>query len=288
MSRRSCTLVALMIPSPIPERKLFLREAVFEIIAFIVTILGAIITFASTRHSGVTPTEVQRLAMALYATDQTTELIKFAGTTPSSDPFPYFALLTTVIGLILLFWVKFIKARARDIELDEMKSPEGLRGCAHVLHGILEALTGDSDGTSLRITIFRISSDGTGTCLEQAIDYVGKSRSTGMARKFEVSQGIIGLAFRTKEAHIAAREDGDNNEYVKELIERWGYTVEQASRMDHSRLEFVAVPITSKSNEELLGIVYIDSKVKGSLEPHIEEIVAACGGFATYIEERFK
>lgn len=274
------------IPPTKPRRKPYETETAQEIAAFCVAILGLAVQATLGIVDKTQPDIAQRLAMAMYEPDSG-QLRKLA-TDPAKFPtWQMVGWIVTAIGLALLFYVKSQRARGKDDAEAVAKSPEGLRGCAFVLHSTLKIRLGiEKDDGVLRVTCYGLTS-GSVQELEQSIDYVGTAEPSGVGRTFPVHVGVIGLAARTGEAQCAARTAQSDEDYKKELVEEWGYSAEMAAKITLDRKSFIAVPIMGKE-DKVIGIVYADSSIENAFTNELDLVGAAASGFAAYIKERYE
>ena len=169
-----------------------------------------------------------------------------------------------------------------------MSNPEGLRGCAHVLYSQLKfALDVRGDDGTLRVTVHRVTEEDSE--LEQVIDYVGVTRPFGKTRRFSIRSGVIGFAARTGETKLAERtEDSSDEDYIRELVDQWGYTRSEAEKVSLDRKTIIAVPIQGRSGETL-GVVMVDFSRTCAFDDNCLALIGrATVGFSAYIDERFK
>jgi len=153
----------------------------------------------------------------------------------------------TTVKLTVIWWTK-----------EKLRSAHRLESSLYALHAILSSDADEANPPKLRVTIHVPTPNEKE--LEQVLDYVGDSRAGATAgRKFSVSCGIIGEAFRRKETLAATRQSADTEGYVKELIEDWGYTESDARKRDHSAMSWLAIPLESGDKKRVEGIVYCDS-----------------------------
>lgn len=76
-----------------------------------------------------------------------------------------------------------------------------------------------------------------GRALIQVIDYVGNDRAghTG-GRRFPANAGLVAQVLQAGSGLAASREIANHEVYVRELVEKWGYTEEAARRRDMSAM----------------------------------------------------
>jgi hypothetical protein len=87
----------------------------------------------------------------------------------------------------------------------------------------------------------------------QAVDYV--PQGNGRGRSFPLSEGIAGESFTTKQQLV--ENFTDQAEYDKDMVTKYGYSVEQLSKRTRSRRSYMAVPIVSDA-ERVVAVVYFD------------------------------
>jgi hypothetical protein len=124
--------------------------------------------------------------------------------------------------------------------------------------------------------------------LQQVLDYVGHSRGGKTAgRKFPIQSGIIGWAVRAKKTANAFRAKPDYNEYLDELVTKWGYTPEDAKRLDRDSMAWLAIPLENQ-NKEVEGVLYIDSVDPAFFtDTRINLAHSAAAGIAVYAGKRY-
>ena len=231
---------------------------------------------------------MQRLAQALMGPDSEQKLASLASTQSGAVWPSLLGAGLTLVGLVLLLYLKYLKARDQDLNEDQISSPEGLRGCAHVLYSQLKfALDVQKEDGTVRVTVHRVTEEDSE--LEQVIDYVGTARPSGKTRRFSIRSGVIGFAARTGETKLAERtEDSTDEDYVRELVDQWGYTRSEAEQVSLDRKTIIAVPIRGHSGETLEVVMVDCSRTRAFDENCLVLIGRAAVGFSAYIDERFK
>lgn len=179
-------------------------------------------------------------------------------------------------------------------EKRRLMAPSDLQGCALVLWRILRYF--DSipmeDSACLRITVHRVEKDEPDKLI-QAIDYVG-GRGGGEGREFSSSLGIIGLILRSNQndseikSVFAKRRSTNHESFVKEMVEEWGYSVDEARNLTQDRASWAAV-ILSDDNDNPTGVLYLDSNTPDYFDGNQtrEIIVRGAGGVAQFIRGRY-
>jgi hypothetical protein len=69
------------------------------------------------------------------------------------------------------------------------------------------------------------------------------------------------LVARTGSLAFASRADGSAESFVDEMVQEWGYTVEEAQRLTPGRNSWLSCPITSTGDGPVIGVVYLDSAI---------------------------
>lgn len=181
--------------------------------------------------------------------------------------------------------------RQRDKETERSESPRDLSGCLHVLYQLLHKQCELEEADAVRVTLYRVVPKDEGNeeaeFLEQVVPYVGGGG--GVGRQFSIKSGIIGRAYRTGDPFTARRRSDDYGEFIDELVEEWSYTAPEAKQHTEDRFAWMAIPLAGKG-DEIIGIVYIDSKQKTlfSSEETKQLAIIGCFGIANYINERYK
>jgi hypothetical protein len=206
----------------------------------------------------------------------------------------FWAAVVAILWIATASLVKVRIAHTEDKERQQQHSPEGLAGCLHVLYRYLQAASGftESEREKLRMTIHRVveaeKEAAEPEWLEQVVPYVGGPGGKP-GRRFRIASGIIGLAVRDKQPVEASRESDDYAAFLRELIQKWGYTRAEAQGIQEDRQSWMAVPIFDK-NQEVLGTVFLDSNQRNFFAGEEKQmlIIRACSGVANYIEERYR
>ena len=165
----------------------------------------------------------------------------------------------------------------------------GLVGCLHTLDSVLRASSEQEMDHGLRLTIHTPVDGPHGKQLEQVVDYVstdGKLRK-GAGRRFMQQCGILGKAYRTAEPFIAVREQEDYEKYLKELMEKWNYSEEQAKALRIDGKSFMAAPLIGDGNT-VEAVLYLDSSRANYFTPNRVKLVEnACSGIALFIGREY-
>ena len=195
-------------------------------------------------------------------------------------------------ALVVAAVYRIFRARRKDQKEDDARDPGDLSGCVHVLYSILAKRLSIAapDGT-LRITLYRVEKSTNSTdpdSLEQVIDYVGGGGGS-KGRVFSSKSGIIGLVARTGDPTRARRRGTTPEECLKELMSKWGYTAAEAKEISVDRLAWMAVPIYGESPNNVIGVLYLDSKRPELFDDsNVQKIVLyATMGIARFVELRY-
>ena len=273
----------MKIPTVRRVRRSYESEAKQEIWAFGVARTGLCVQVASSTVDKVSRSPAEAIAWAMYQPDRGLERHKLATADHPISPILIVGWVLSLIGILWVARMRFLRGKAKDIAMNQAESPEGLRGCAHVLHGILIlALGKEKEPNAVRVTVYGIEGD----FLEQSIEYVGCAGGK-VGRRFPISVGIIGKAARTREMQTGERRASTEDDYMKELVEDWGFTFEMARKIVKGRQSFIAVPIMDEAGTPV-GVVYADSTEKEAFNGLEQYVAASTKGMTAYISERFK
>lgn len=169
----------------------------------------------------------------------------------------------------------------------ESETTHELDGCLHVLHSYLIS---DLDASSCRVrAAIHVPTDG-GQQLLQVTEYVGDKYSSGKAgRKFPVQSGIVGRAYRSREALVATKQNEDREAFLHELINEWGYSEKDALEVDPYSKTWMAVPITKSGDGPVFGVIFVDATIlEFFTEKRQEFVLFATSGIADYVVRRYK
>jgi len=107
---------------------------------------------------------------------------------------------------------------------------------------------------------------------------------TGSDRRFRVSKGVIGYAYRAKECLVVSLkgdEYADAPVFRRYMMKSWGYDQKEANDLTTDRRAYLAAPIIS-SQEEIVGILYCDSRNPNAFDlPETERLVVKLTPFFT-------
>jgi hypothetical protein len=137
-----------------------------------------------------------------------------------------------------------------------------LEACLHLLHELLLWPDKDESTSKLRLTVHAPTPDG--KHFEQLLDYVGDNRALATGgRKSAIQCGIVGFVYRTQaETGMAMdRTNDDYEKFISEMVENWGYTREDAAKLNRETMTWMAVPLFNKSR--IVCILYGDACVRG-------------------------
>lgn len=193
--------------------------------------------------------------------------------------------------LVVIQVIKVISAYKQEAKEDELRSHDGLQAALIVLHAVVkDALTQKFSGDpGLRATFHRVVPPlSEPEQLEQIVPYVGGD-CDGEGRKFPIRAGITGGAVRQKTVLIMDRQGQDDVEYKKELISAWNYTEADVKKMTMDRFSAMAIPVTTQTGDQVLGVIYIDAKRRScfSSEDIQKLVIAATGGITQYVGVRY-
>lgn len=221
-----------------------------------------------------------------------------AGAFTLSDPSGVWSpvLIVASVWLLGASGLKIKQAYDEDKSIDRDNEHHGITACLHVLHATLEhhgkvEYSGtDPTAFDLRVTFHRVVEPlDDPKELEQLVDYVG-GRGGGKGRMLNVQSGITGQAVRENNVFMMDRDVQDVEEYRRILVSDWHYRKSEADKLTADRFSAIAVPITSKSDENLvLGVVYMDSKMENFFNRvKLQEcVVNCCTGLTRFIGERY-
>jgi hypothetical protein len=189
---------------------------------------------------------------------------------------------------VLAFSAAIVKAILSWKEKRKTRSHTGLDGCLFTLHSVLASAEAGAD-PGLRLTIHTpVSAKKSENQLEQMIDYVSSDpkRRVGAGRRFMQQCGILGDAYRTGKVILAVREQEDYEGYIKELVEKWHYSEDQARALNPNARSFMAVPLSGEDGVE--AVLYVDStKLNYFTENRRVLVESACVGIALFIRRRY-
>lgn len=190
--------------------------------------------------------------------------------------------ITSAVGVAVL---SVAKAIVQWRQHQEKQSTHELAGCLYVLYSILSCRSNDPDNR-IRLTIYVPRNC---THMEQLLEYVGaKYPGRKAGRRFPISVGIVGLAFRAGRPFAAERQNEDSQLFLRELVEEWGYTEKEAKDLDESSRSYMAIPLGGDGEYPVYGVVYADSTISGFFDDDVTEILlTACLGIADYVVGRY-
>jgi hypothetical protein len=108
----------------------------------------------------------------------------------------------------------------------------------------------------------------------QLLDYYPGGGGAG--RAFPVRRGVLGLAWRTGEPQV----EGKVSTVPRELVIRWGMTIQEATAAGQGRKSFLCVVL--KDRKSAVGVFYLDSKQPAAFgttvenNPIVSAITKAC------------
>ena len=280
-------------PLPAVKKKLspHERQATGEIIAMVIGVAGLLSPlFHQIVHVDSGP-GVKDLAKAMLQGDFA--LLKLsAQETPPDIPAIVF-LCVGLIGLVSLSILRWRRAADLDRKALDEENLIGLRGALMVIHSLIIGAHPDLTGADgeVRLTVYTLipSSDGGDPVFEQSMEYVGSSERGKAGRTFQADAGVIGWCRDESKPVIADRRASleQDDEYVREIVETWKFTLEQAQKMRKDRMSFGAFPIFSGSMNSLASVLYLDSSHAFAFDPMESTLVDAAAGLAEYIRARY-
>ncbi|MCU0689383.1 MAG: hypothetical protein MUE97_06565 [Phycisphaerales bacterium] len=128
--------------------------------------------------------------------------------------------------------------------------------------------------SAFRACVYRLSdaprSDGPRD-LERVTQYcVGAGGNPGdVGKRVSSACGVIGLAYRTGEVQVASRKSDDREAFLKEMIEEWGFSPEEAPTLNDTRWSFLAIPL--KSQTVVDAVIFVDSEIKNCFDDKVVE-----------------
>ncbi len=192
------------------------------------------------------------------------------------------------LGVVL----RIVRARQKDRDRAALESPQDLLGCVHVLYGQLcqRCGIGEDNHPRLRITVHRVVPPANGEAtqsLEQVIPYVG-DKGGKAGRYFTIKSGLIGLAVRENAPFVMKWDGTDPAEFIRELKTKYNYTNDEADRLVTYRRSWFAVPISGKRENEVIGVMFLDSGDPEFFNDEVRSLIIHAGfGIANYIRERY-
>lgn len=207
-------------------------------------------------------------------------------------PWIFWLAVTSCAWLVVAGALKVYLGKKQDAAEDEARSHDGLRAALHVLHAsVAQAgeLAQDEKDKCLRVTFHRVVPPlGNSDKIEQIVPYVGGNHG-GEGRTFHIRSGITGKAIRENALLIMDRRSDSFEDYKKQLISEWGYTQKDAEKFTSDRFSFMAVPVTDKDGQDVLGVVYLDCCNKNFFATDAVKtaVLNGCAGVVRYIGERY-
>lgn len=181
-----------------------------------------------------------------------------------------------------------LKIWAQSAGQEIERSGRELEGCLFVLHSILTEDTVNSDG-QVRLALHVPVDEG--QFLQQVTPYAGEPGSESkVGRRFKVQPGIIGKAYRERQAQIADRLSDDPEEIVRELMTSWNYSERDAMDVDPSTRSWMAVPLILVDDASTVhGVLYCDATARDySTEARQKVIFDGCIGIARFVGVRYR
>ena len=205
-----------------------------------------------------------------------------------------FTLYAAATWLVFAGLAKTLNALETEKVADEKFDHDGLQ--ASML--VLTASAGHACGLTLqnrktlRATFLRaVPSNKVVQTLEQIVPYCGGDAGDGgTGRQFNVSRGISGLCFRTRDLQTWHMEEGKDNEYyVQRLKQTWGYDDVEAAARKKDVLSFMAIPVLDMSGAHAFGVIYLDGKLPAMFADEKIQISIreSCEGVSQYVRQRY-
>jgi hypothetical protein len=193
----------------------------------------------------------------------------------------------TLACVVILGTLQIARSRFKDAEEDKKRSPDELRGCLLVIHGVVagqKGMVSPPEGW-LRITLHRVD----GEELEQSLEYVGSDDRKKAGRRFRVQAGLIGAVARTGDMRaFDRRADMDFTEWCDYLVQNQGMTRDGAKATRDDRFSFLGVPIKNPGGKEVRAVVYLDASEPGFFDRETAGlIVCGCEGLAAWIDDHY-
>lgn len=185
----------------------------------------------------------------------------------------YFMVAMTLAAIALVASViKAVRSVAKEHRYEPLREPKEIAGWASGCYKLLDDTVDPSvnfNAGDVRLTVYRVVYDKhriEPEGLQQIISYVGGSGGPP-GRTVSARSGIIGVCSRLAEVIVAGRESADDIEAFRhEMIERWGYTAQEARNLSPDRWSFMACPLTETEDGPVIAVIYLDAKVKQLFE----------------------
>ncbi|MGE8519713.1 MAG: GAF domain-containing protein [Alcaligenes faecalis] len=195
-----------------------------------------------------------------------------------------------VAWLVVAFILRVSAARDEDKKDEPDVVHEGLYAAVSTLHSILSHYCEQVGcGSELRATFHRVVPPlANPSMIEQIIPYVGWAES-GVGREFSINTGITGHAIRSTKPTLMSSTSGSEQEQRRELVEGWGYTEAQASKLTSGRYSAVAIPVLDSTGQRTLGVLYLDSSDREMFDrDDVRQILGVgCDAISNFVTKRY-
>ncbi|MBA7559590.1 hypothetical protein ES708_01205 [subsurface metagenome] len=117
--------------------------------------------------------------------------------------------------------------------------------------------------------------------LIQIVPYVPTKKLGPFKKGLDISKGITGLCFRTRERKLdILKRSGDFRNY---MIAQYGFTQAEANMLEGDRKSYLAIPVFNRENKAA-GVVFCDStRERAFTEQAIDLITRVCIPVAEYV-----
>jgi hypothetical protein len=176
-----------------------------------------------------------------------------------------------MLGALPYAWLAYIgigaAAGAVSIEAWRRTTRSVLANATQPLSMMLDALVvqlnADSPNSGLRATVY--VPDAAKGFLVQATDYMGRGRDQRSAgRRLPLNTGVAGRSYREGQAFIYQKQHADDEQSLRDLVQQFGLTREQAMQEDQTVSSVMAVPLfgtTKRGDARIEGILSVDSQL---------------------------
>jgi hypothetical protein len=190
-----------------------------------------------------------------------------------------------VIACGFVTFIVVVAKAVRDYQDErDRESIEPIEGIIDTLWAILVKIGKNGDSADLRICV-HVVREGK---LRQLTDYCMAGQRHGRSRPHSAEKGIAGLALRSWGLAVDRLPNGVDR--IQHLIDRWGFTREEAVRLKDDRKSWAAVPIGERNRP--LCVIYCDScraDFFGAPGGNRQKILEFCGtAIAEFVARRYK
>lgn len=191
------------------------------------------------------------------------------------------AAIGAAVSLAFVVWngiARLLAARQKDRDAADLSHPMHLLAPLRVLYALVaqKKRIADDDAGRLRFRVTLHSHDDAHGMHEQIVPYVGGRKlpdDAVVGRRWSTRCGIVGQVIRSRTArHVPTSEHvRDEQSYRRDLVELYGYTEDEAYKLQPMRLDVVAIPIAGLDGQ-IVAVLYADSSERGFLEGDIAEL----------------